>query len=289
MVSFICTETLFGSYTDLTSNDGHDYIYKRNFRHYLICSAPRIIFKSFDFMKKEIEIYIQRNVTEFDKKNLRINTCIEKDGLKTEINKIECTEYPEIKVIFSNKSECLFASCYEFLCHFLPEDNTILTHEILYIGQTKTTKKYLRLKGHEKIAKISDNILKSAPQLELFVKLLKFESPVCEIDSPQKNTASKTLDDLNKMVRSFTDNEITNLIEAVLIKSCQPKYNTHYTNNFPNKEHQKYNFIYNKSIDIVSIFIDERSKCYRLELEGKLRKALLLTVTLDDFFKMSHS
>lgn len=179
-VSFVCTNTTFGSFSDLTSSDGRKHIAREGFRHYLICRAPRIIFESFDRTQKKVTISVQRDLTKFEQISIDIQTSITADGISTELENVECTKYPEIKAKLSNGAEFFFATSFEFLSLVAPSKNSLLLLEVLYVGQTEPTKEYLRLEGHATFAKIADRYLKSEPQSELFIKLLKFPGPAYE-------------------------------------------------------------------------------------------------------------
>ena len=168
-VSFVCTNTTFGSFDDLTSSDGREHIIREGFRHYLICRAPRIIFDSFDRIQKKVTLKVQRDVTKFEQVSIDIQTSITANGISTELENIECTKYPEIKAKLSNGAEFLFATIFEFLSFVAAEENDFLLLEVLYIGQTDPTEEYLRLEGHATFAKIVDRYLKSEPQSEIFI------------------------------------------------------------------------------------------------------------------------
>lgn len=123
-VSFVCTDTTIGSFADLTSSDGRKHIASKGFRHYLICCAPRIIFDNFDRTQKKVAMKVQRDVTEFERVSIDIETSIKANGVLTEIEHIGYTKYPEIKVTLSNGAEFKFANCFEFLCTVAPKKTT---------------------------------------------------------------------------------------------------------------------------------------------------------------------
>lgn len=279
-ISFVCKETTFGSYNDLISSEGHKHIKNENFRHYLICSAPRIVFDSFERAQKKVKIKIQRDVTEFEECTISINTSALVDRANTEINNIEYTKYPEIKIKLNNGHVILFANCFEFLSYVMPSDNNILIHEVLYIGQTEATHEYFRLNNHGTFLKISDYYLKSKPYFELFVKLLKFSDPEYEYADNWEPVDPKWRNGVVKEVGEITPDQITNLIEAILIRGCQPEYNTHYVNSFPKETHKNYNFIFDKPIEAVDVLVSEDLRNYRLKLANNVGNILYMHATL---------
>ncbi|HDL7101070.1 TPA: hypothetical protein PXM79_003874 [Yersinia enterocolitica] len=281
-ISFVCEETTFGSYNDLTSSEGKKYIQKENFRHYLICSAPRIVFDSFERAQKKVKIKIQRDVTEFEECTISINTSAFADGVNTEINNIECTKYPEVKITLNDGHEFFFANCFEFLSFVMPSDNNILIHDVLYIGQTEAINEYVRLNNHGTFLKISDYYLKSKPYFEIFVKLLKFSDPEYEYADNQEPVDPKWRDGVAKEIGEITPDQITNLIEAILIRGCQPEYNTHYVNSFPKDTHKNYNFIFDKPIETVEVLVAENLRNYRLKLANNVGNILYLHATLKE-------
>ncbi|MCD2358935.1 hypothetical protein LQK91_21265 [Pantoea sp. MHSD4] len=264
-----CNESTFSNYPDLISKDGHKYLEKQGFRHYIICAIPRINFTSYDPVREEVHVNIQKDANNFIAKIIKIKAGAialnEKTGEKfaTKIREIEQTTYPEIKVILDNGYCQLFANTYEFLCHVLEVGNDILFHKIIYIGQTKVTGKYLRLEKHEKVGKIAENYLSSKPDVLLAIKLLKFEKPEIMVSKDEEING-----EAEKMIGKMTPNQITNLIEAALINAYKPTFNTHFKNNFPSAKHRHYNFIYKKIVDTISLEVNENLRSYSLNLSG---------------------
>lgn len=280
--SFICTNTTFGSFDDLTSSNGRKHIASEGFRHYLICRAPRIIFESFDRTQKKVAIKVQRDVAKFEQTSIDIQTCITADGRSTELENIEYTKYPEIKAKLSNGAEFLFATFFEFLSFVAPNKNNLLLLEVLYIGQTDPTEEYLRLEGHSTFAKILDYYLKSEPQFEIFIKLLKFSDPVYESTDTQDEVDSLWRGRVAQAVGAFPPDQMTSLIEAALIRACQPKFNTHYKTSFPTKKHKSYNFVFQAPIDEVEVIVSEDLRRYRWKLGNEVGNALWISVPLEN-------
>lgn len=279
-VSFECTNTTFGSFDDITSRDGREHIAREGFRHYLICSAPRIIFESFDRIQKKVAIKVQRDVTIFEKISIDIKTSITSDGISTELEKIEYTKYPEIKAKLSNGTEFVFATFFEFLSYVAPENNNLLLLEVLYVGQTEPTDDYLRLNGHATFAKIADRYLKSEPQSEIFIKLLKFPAPAYENANNQDEVDGSWRDGVTKAVGIFPPDQMTSLIEAALICACQPEFNTHYKKNFPSNKHKNYRFVFSVPIDEVEVIVSENLRRYRWKLGNLVGNVLYICFKL---------
>ncbi|WP_413460160.1 hypothetical protein [Herbaspirillum huttiense] len=281
-VSFVCTNTTFGSFDDLTSSDGREHIAREGFRHYLICRAPRIIFESFDRTQKKVATKVQRGVTEFEQISIDIQTSITVDGISTELENVEYTKYPEIKAKLSNGAEFLFATCFEFLSFVAPAQNNLLILEVLYVGQTEPTEEYLRLEGHATFAKIVDRYLKSEPQAEIFIKLLKFPGPVYEYADNQHEVDTLWSNGVAQAVGTFPPDQMTSLIEAALIRACQPEFNTHYKTSFPSKKHKNYSFVFKVPIDEVEVIVSEELRRYRWKLGNEVGNALWLSVQLEN-------
>lgn len=279
-VSFVCTNTTVGSFADLTSSDGRKHIVSTGYRHYLICCAPRIIFDSFDRTQRKVVTKVQRDVTEFERVTIDIETSILADGVLTDIEQIEYTKYPEIKITLGNGAEFLFANCFEFLSTVAPLENELLTLEVLYVGQTDPTEDYLRLNGHETFAKIVDRYLKSKPQSEIFIKLLHFSGPEYEYGGNQDEVDPVWRDSVAQAVGSFPANQMTSVIEAALIRACGPEFNVHYKKTFPSKEHDKYNFVYKAPIDEVEVIVCEDLRRYRWKLGETLGNVLYIRAEL---------
>lgn len=271
-IVFKCSQTTLGSFEDLVSKEGHEHIQREGFRHYAICQAPRIIFKSFEREEEKIKIKIQRDVTEFEEISVSIVTSVIFDGVETEISHIESTNYPEIKVTLDNGIEVRFKTCFEFLGHTMQSNHDILTHEVIYIGKTKTTENYLRLKSHSKLTAIAECNLKSKPQHDIFIKLFKFDDPIfiCYYDEEPVNPEWAV--ELIKEIGEFTPDQITNLIEAFLIRGFDTEYNDQLSKSVPNKLHDSYNFIFDKPIDTIVINIDESNRKYLLKIGEETKR-----------------
>lgn len=264
-----CNESTFSNYSDLISKDGHKYIEKEGFRHYSICEIPRINFSTYDSEREEVHVNIQVDADNFEAKSFKIKSCAEVtdeekgETVTTKISKIEKTKYPEIKMTLESGHCRLYANTYEFLCHVLEPGNENLFHEIVYIGQTEVTGKYLRLKQHETFGQVSNNYHNSKPHRLLAIKLLKFENPEIMVLDGQELEGK-----VKEVIGEFTPNQITNLIEAALINGYKPEFNEHYKYNFPSAEHERYNFIYNGVIDTVTLEVNENLRSYSLNLCG---------------------
>lgn len=280
-VSFVCTNTTVGSFADLTSSEGRKHIVSSGFRHYLICCAPRIIFDSFDRTQKKVAMKVQRDVTEFEKATIDIETSIEANSVLTEIEHIEYTEYPEIKVTLGNGAEFLFANCFEFLCTVAPKNNNLLSLEVLYVGQTDPTEDYLRLDGHATFAKIADRYLKSKPQSEIFIKLLHFPGPEYEYAENQDQVDPVWRHGVAQAVGPFPPDQMTSLIEAALIRACQPEFNVHYKKSFPSKKHERYSYVFSAPIDEVEVIVSENLRRYRWKLGKELGNLLYISAELE--------
>lgn len=275
--SLVCKETAFAYRSDLVSKDGQTFLKKNkeNFRHYMFCKAPRIIFECFDSSKNKIKVKIQRNHTQFDE----IFVGISEEFLGLKIHAISCL-YPDIHVALADGSVICFASMFEFLCHVLVKPRNLLTLTVLYIGQTEIKDDYVRLDGHTTYGAISDELSKREPQSELFVKLFKFDTPALELKGKDFCPL-----DLQKCVISIAgampSEELVNLTEAAMIRAFSPDFNVHYKNNFPLREHTSYTHIFKTPIDEVEILIDERFRKYKFAFNGEVGNVVYAGFDLD--------
>lgn len=277
-ISFLCNETAFGSFEDLTSKDGVKHIIEKGYRHYLVCSAPRIVFESFDAVNEKVTVKIQRGLFSFEIISVKIQKIVIKEGGSFEVKNINGDNYPEVEVTLEDGSKYPpFRSCFEFLCSFiLPEENNPLLHEVLYVGQTEPHDKYIRLKGHETFAKIANHYLKSKPHSEIFIKLLKFSEPKYDSANSDVKVNERWRADVANEIGKIPADQMTTLIEAALIRAYNPKFNNHYKNSFPSKNHEKYYYFYKAPIEVVEVIIDERLRNYILMLNGNQLNWLIL-------------
>jgi len=195
-------------------------------------------------------------------------------------------EYPEVAVTLANGNTFKFASTFEFLSHVAKAADELLTLDVLYIGQTETTEKNVRLVGHETYGNMADRMMKSEPQSELFIKLLSFDAPVYEIPGNEE-CPSGWVQSVGNAVGSIPLDQWVTLVEAALIRAVQPQFNTHYKKSFPTREHQGYSFFYKTCIDEIEVLIDERLRRYRWKLPQGAGRVLYLAATLSDELTVS--
>lgn len=167
LISFVCKETAFAGFSDLTSKDGQRFL-KANrdtYRHYMMCRAPRLIIEKFDPNFSVVHCLVQVSPQSFEPRRVAI-TCDVNDSRIVAV----VSEYPEVTVTLADGNTFKFASAFEFFSHVAKDADELLTLDVLYIGQTETTEKNVRLVGHETYGSIADRLMKSEPQSELFIK-----------------------------------------------------------------------------------------------------------------------
>jgi hypothetical protein len=224
LISFVCKETAFAGFADLTSKDGQRFLKtnKDSYRHYMMCRAPRLVLKGFDQNKSAIDCLVQVSPTSFESRQVAITCDVNESTIVAVV-----AEYPEVAVTLANGNTFKFASTFEFLSHVAKAADELLTLDVLYIGQTETTEKNVRLVGHETYGNMADRMMKSEPQSELFIKLLSFDAPVYEIPGNEE-CPSGWVQSVGNAVGSIPLDQWVTLVEAALIRAVQPQFNTHY-------------------------------------------------------------
>lgn len=139
----------------------------------------------------------------------------------------------------------------------------------------------MRLDGHATFAKIVDQYLKSKPQSEIFIKLLYFPGPEYEIADNQNQVDPLWRDGVAQAVGTFPPDQMTSLIEAALIRGCQPEFNTHYKKSFPSKTHERYSFVFEAPIDEVEVIVSEDLRRYRWKLGEEVGNVLYISTELE--------
>jgi hypothetical protein len=248
----------------------------------MICKTPRLVFLSANSLQGgQIEIKFRKMLPflQFENKDVIIEPLLGESSIVSIRG-----DYPEIFVTLAEGGEVCFASLFEFFCNdltrFRADIGDIFDIEVVYIGQTEITDKYIRLDGHETYCKVADEILKRKPECELFIKVLHFTAPKLYI---AENIGLSEQDKAKQLmhVRQIPRKHWVTLIEGALIYDLQPQYNTHYKNKFPSREHSAYNYFFDGPIDEVYITLDEEFRLYStIHPNGNRMKASDLSVCL---------
>lgn len=275
-ISFVCNDCAFGCFEDLTSKDGHRLIHKDSYRHYVVYRSPRILFKGYNFDSRAVRIKVQRSVDVFEEFEVPVDTTVISNGTTATIERIEETEHPEIQVSLSNGDRPKCATAFELLVHIAQDQSRLLQLEVMYVGQTMPSQAYLRLVGHETISTIANRCLIGAPQWQLFIKLLRFEEPKYEYADSEEEPPADWCHGAARSVGQLSTDLQTSIVEAALVRACQPEFNTHYKKHFPSKTHSTYNAIFDHCIDEVEVLITENLRRYSWRLQQNAGNVLLI-------------
>lgn len=277
-ISFVCKETCFAGFADLTSKDGQRVLIanRDSYRHYMMCRAQRLVLTGFDQKNAVIDCVVQRSPIAFEPKKVAITCKVN----ESHIVDIRC-EYPEVIVTLADGSTYKFASTFEFLSNVAVDAGDLLALDILYIGQTETTDKNIRLIGHETYGRIADQMMRSEPYSELFIKLLSFDEPVLE-SQDNEGLPSGWVQGVRDAVGNIPLGQWVTLVEAALIRAVQPPFNNHYKASFPCREHQGYGFFFNTCIDEIEVLIDEQLRRYKWKLPQGTGRVLHVAAPLQD-------
>ncbi len=264
---YICNTITFASYADLTSKDGKKYLVAQNgktpFTHYAICKVRRLVFIGMERLpdgRLKVEFRRALPLLESEIKHIVITPRL---GIATIEEISGC--YPDIRVKLSTGDSLPFASLFEFLCHVQAsaqdDIGDLLDMEVVYVGQTEISSRYIRLDGHETYCKAADEISKKEPECELFIKILHFETPnIIVIENVGYGEDEKKM--LRERLNKAPLKHWVTLIEAAMINYMQPKYNVHYKNKFPSWEHIGYKYFFDGSFDKLKIIVNEDMRLY---------------------------
>lgn len=142
----------------------------------------------------------------------------------------------------------------------------LLLLDVQYIGKTEITEKYLRFKGHEKILKVSSEIIENRPNKEVLVKLLSFQPPyingmtIPEIQSDDSRTDWYIGGGL---IEKMPFDDWKSVVEGTLIKYFQPKYNIQYKDNYPSESHTSYKYFYDKNVRSIIVELHEEYMAHK--------------------------
>jgi hypothetical protein len=242
------------------------------FTHYMICTLNRLRIKP-DSIKENnnitnFTILEQINEYEWKEHNFTFLAMFndEKVTLKSDGKIVSLTLESGKKEIFENLFTFLGMISYnnpeihKYIEQFLYLD-------VQYIGQTEMRHgQYLRFKGHEKINKVSNEIIENKPNKEVIIKLMSFQKPFTSAmthpDILSDDSRRDWLPD-GGLIENMPNSDWKTLIEGTLIKYFNPKYNVHYKDNFPSERHSSYGYFFDKNIRSVSVETHEEYMAHK--------------------------
>lgn len=280
-VLMYCGYTVFGSYRNLISKKGKSLVRQENrvrpLTHYMLCQKNRLIFTE-QVRDSENPGYIvirfkeQISATDFESHELILPTMLDGKNVAVYVDVVDldfvvwsddggsATSYPTF-------FEAILAIVQPFKFDESHCITPLLSLEVLYVGQTDITETYFRLEGHEKYAKAADDVIRTRPHKELFVKLLSYEDPTWIVQEGGEGNESK-LAKIRELAKQHDHPAWVTLFEASLIYKLQPYLNVHYRRNFPSTAHGKYKQLLNIGIDSARVVIDEVKHPYCTRLIG---------------------
>lgn len=287
--------TVFGSYHNIVSKEGKSRINKVNkdhpLTHYMLCQTNRLIFtEQFTTTENHEHVTIrfqeQISATTFKPHELKLPTTLEGKNLAVYVNDINSnivvwSDGDENAISYPTFFEALTAIVAPFQfdeTHFITR---LLAMEVLYVGQTEITKKYLRIDGHEKYTKAADDVIRTRSYKELFVKLLNFENPTWIVLEDEDNVELK-LTKIRNLAKQHNHSVWITLFEAALIYHLQPYLNVNFKKRFPSIKHLGYKNLINIGISSANVVIDEEKRSYCTRLVGDV-----YTRKLDFVFPLS--
>ena len=289
-----CGYSVFGSYCTLVSKGGKLQVKQVNrihpLTHYMICQANRLIFKgafTSESKPKHVTLQILEQVSaiEFVEHELTLPTQQKGKSLAVYVD-----NYPNGFVVWSDDKEpantyptffeALVAIAGQVQCNEDSLLTKLLSLEVLYVGQTEIKQHYLRIDGHEKYAQAADDVIRSRPHKQLFLKLHNFESPTWVVVEDEKK-AEKKLETIKALAKKHDHPAWITLFEAALIHHFQPYLNVHFKNTFPSSKHVGYKHLLGIGINSAEIVIDEKLRSYcTKQADGTYTRELRFTFSL---------
>ena len=274
-VLMYCGYSVFGSYSALVSKDGKLKINEANkshpLTHYMICQSNRLIFK-----KQFVSDSNPRCVTlQFLEHVSTIGVVEHELILPTTLNgknlAVYVAAHPSGFVVWSDNDEpantfpTFFEALVSIATPFQFDESHMLTKllslEVLYVGRTEIKKNYLRIDGHEKYARAADDIIRSRPYKELFLKLHNFDNPTWMVAENEENVERK-LRSIRDLAKKHGHPAWITLFEAALIYHLKPYLNVHFKNIFLSPKHIGYKHLLDIGINTADIIIDESLRSY---------------------------
>jgi hypothetical protein len=270
-----CGYSVFGSYCTLVSKNGKLQVGQVNktypLTHYMICQSNRLIYKNsftsgsnpkyvtLQFLEQVSEIeFVEHELTlptEHNGKSLAVYVDNHATGFVVwSDDEKPANTYPTF-------FEALVAIAGQVQCNEDSLLTKLLSLEVLYVGQTEIKKNYLRIDGHEKYAQAADDVIRSRPHKQLFLKLHNFDNPTWIVAEDEK-IAEKKLKTIKALAKKHDHPAWITLFEAALIHHLQPYLNVHFKNTFPSSKHVGYKHLLDIGINNAEIVIDEKLRSY---------------------------
>ncbi len=156
----------------------------------------------------------------------------------------------------------------------------LLKIKVMYIGQTEISDgSYLRFDGHEKINKVTNDIISNRPEKEVIVKLMSFQPPFIRtmvISDIESDDSRKDWMPGGGLLENIPRDHWKTIIEGTLIKYFYPEFNVHYRDNFPSEKHTKYTYFYKKNVRSICVELHEEYRAYITESEKVAPKRIRL-------------
>ncbi|WP_157376541.1 hypothetical protein [Burkholderia ubonensis] len=271
--------TILGSYSEIINKGGQSIVRGANslrpITHYMILERNRLIFskqtKAANSSLTTIYFKEQISATEFESHEITIPTMLNGKNIAAYVAAVDSkfvvwSDDENINADqFPTFFEALLAIVKPFEFDATNPIAPLLSLDVLYVGQTEITETYFRIDGHEKYAKAADDVIRTRPQKELFVKLLSYEDPTWVVRENEDNSQEK-LKEIRELAKKHDHPKWVALFEASLIHKMQPYLNKHYRKNFPSLEHLKYRGLLNIGINSAKVVVDEKERPYFTKL-----------------------
>lgn len=242
------------------------------FTHYMICTLNRLRIKPNSITENNgfTSFIIMEQINEYDWKEHKFSFLAMFNNEKATLQ----SNGKEIYLILESGRKEVFENLFTFLSMISYNNYEIHKHieyllnlNVLYIGQTEMKQgQYLRFKGHEKINKVSNEIIENKPEKEIIIKLMSFQKPfTTAMILPNIFSDDYRMDWLpgGGLLENMPYDDWKTLVEGTLIKYFKPKYNVHFKDNFPSERHTSYSYFYDKNIRSVSVEIHEEYMAHK--------------------------
>ena len=268
----VCNFVVLANPSKLTRKEILEANQTTPFTHYMICILNRLRIKpnSITHDDEFTNFIIMEQVDEYNWKKHKFSFLAkfgnEKAVLESDGKEVSLTLESGRKEIFENIFTFLSMISYgnEEIHQYIEH---LLNLNVQYIGQTEISNgQYLRFKGHEKINIVSNEIIENQPEKEIIMKLMSFQKPftsamlIPEIESD--DSRRDWLPD-GGLLENMPFDDWKTLVEGTLIKYYDPKYNKHFTKNFPSDKHTSYSYFYENNIRSVSVETHEEYMAHK--------------------------
>lgn len=223
------------------------------FTHYMILSMNRLRIKkeTIQNLNDRILFSVFEQIDDFNWKEITFGI-----PRKTEKHTLTLSIDDDKMIVLSNQdgykeffpNELIFLEFLNRGLQFNVKMN-FLKLDVEYIGQTTLSKKYIRFEGHEKIQKLTSDIVAKQSHKEAWIILLNFQSPIFRAMSLPEVDSKMRYDWVDgELARNLSKKQWKTIVEATLIYYFKPELNNNFKENFPSNCHKSYNYFYQKNI-----------------------------------------